>query len=179
MRSWPRCGGGDARALRGWPPACSSSRFVCAPRHSTRRFGSTYCMPSPVRRPRSRCPTSARWSRARTETSISARKNNLLFSDDPYRERDSPEHVRHTFGFGLIRATDGNLYGTSSRGGLGFGTIVRVASTGVVTTVYTFQGGYGGEEPGSLLQARDGNRLRCSGENKSEPLRPVDGGIFV
>ena len=82
------------------------------------------------------------------------------------------------FGFGLIRATDGNLYGTSSRGGLGFGTIVRVASTGVVTTVYTFQGGYGGEEPGSLLQASDGNFYGALGKTNPNPYDQYDGGIF-
>jgi uncharacterized repeat protein (TIGR03803 family) len=42
---------------------------------------------------------------------------------------------------GLIKDSDGNLYGTTAYGGLyGFGTIFEVSKTGVETVVYSFSG---------------------------------------
>jgi uncharacterized protein (TIGR03437 family) len=56
---------------------------------------------------------------------------------------------------GPIQATDGNFYGTTSTGGAnGYGTIFKITSDGMLTTLYSF--GYGCN-PGRLIQASDGN----------------------
>ncbi len=60
---------------------------------------------------------------------------------------------------GLIQATDGDFYGTTSQGGtMNSGTIFRITPGGTLTTLYSF-----GEDSGSagypagLIQASDGN----------------------
>ncbi len=60
----------------------------------------------------------------------------------------------------LVRAADGNLYGTTAYGGNG-GTVFRVAATGVLTTIYSFcsqlncpDGSY---PQAGLAQGTDGN----------------------
>jgi len=60
----------------------------------------------------------------------------------------------------LIKAADGNLYGTASGGGAyGHGTVFRFATNNnVVTTLYSFAGDYDGASPnGGLVQTADGN----------------------
>jgi uncharacterized repeat protein (TIGR03803 family) len=61
----------------------------------------------------------------------------------------------------LIQATDGNLYGTASYGGLyGQGAVFKVTLSGTVTTLYSFCGQAdcpdGAEPEGSLVQGIDG-----------------------
>ena len=53
----------------------------------------------------------------------------------------------------LVADSEGNLYGTTASGGLGFGTIYEIAAdTRALTTVYVFKGGVNGVAPnGSLL----------------------------
>ena len=60
---------------------------------------------------------------------------------------------------GLIQATDGNFYGTTSGGGQhDVGTIFRLTPAGVETVLYSFVGGTGdGEYPEGLIQGQDGN----------------------
>ena len=63
---------------------------------------------------------------------------------------------------GLIQATDGNLYGTTSNGGAGAGgTVFEITTNGALTTLYAFcsqPGSADGLTPyGDLLQATDGN----------------------
>lgn len=66
---------------------------------------------------------------------------------------------------GLIQATDGNFYGTATKGGAnGNGTIFRVTTTGTVTLLYTFgsvdargHNTTGAEPTGGLVQGKDGN----------------------
>jgi uncharacterized repeat protein (TIGR03803 family) len=60
---------------------------------------------------------------------------------------------------GVIQGTDGNFYGTSYDGGANnLGTIFKVTPTWVVTTLWSFGGGTGGELTQSgLLQGKDGN----------------------
>jgi uncharacterized repeat protein (TIGR03803 family) len=52
---------------------------------------------------------------------------------------------------GVLQATDGNLYGTTSGGGLG-GTIFQATLSGALTTLQSF----GGEPQGGLLQSTNG-----------------------
>ena len=64
--------------------------------------------------------------------------------------------------WGVVQATDGNFYGTTSLGGAnGQGTVFKIAQTGTLTTVYSFcsqtgctDGSYASE---GLVQATDGN----------------------
>jgi uncharacterized repeat protein (TIGR03803 family) len=61
---------------------------------------------------------------------------------------------------GLIQATDGNLYGTTAYGGdaNGDGTIFRISTNGVFSTLYVFTGGSDSANPwAGLVQASDGN----------------------
>ena len=62
----------------------------------------------------------------------------------------------------LIQATDGNIYGTTSYGGSGSscssgcGTIFKMTSAGVVTTLHSF-GISDGSVPDGMIQGADGN----------------------
>lgn len=47
----------------------------------------------------------------------------------------------------LVLFIDGNLYGTTSSGGTGFGTIFKLSRSGVITTLHTFTGGADGGTP--------------------------------
>jgi uncharacterized protein (TIGR02597 family) len=70
-----------------------------------------------------------------------------------------------TRAFGLIQASDGNLYGVSSEGGNisdnypnGLGTIFRISISGVFTTLYNFsESDFPVSSPYSLIQGPDGN----------------------
>jgi len=58
---------------------------------------------------------------------------------------------------GLVRATDGNLYGTTSQGGIGGqGTVFRITTNGLLTTLAWFNGTNGAAPQSSLIQARNG-----------------------
>ncbi len=62
----------------------------------------------------------------------------------------------------LIQASDGNLYGTTSRGGPlygsgGYGTIFQITPNGILTTLYSFSGPDGWSPEAGLLQGTDGN----------------------
>src|SRR5205823_2282312 len=65
----------------------------------------------------------------------------------------------------LVLGTDGNFYGTTGSGGLGFsgdswsgnGTIFRLTPEGVLTTLISFNGTNGNSPQAALLQAKDGN----------------------
>ena len=60
---------------------------------------------------------------------------------------------------GLVQASDGNLYGTTSEGGTnGYGTIFRITTSGTLTAPYSFTDGHDGARPyAGLMQASDGN----------------------
>jgi uncharacterized repeat protein (TIGR03803 family) len=59
---------------------------------------------------------------------------------------------------GLIQATDGNLYGTTSEGGWGGqGTMFRLTTNGGLTTVLWFNGANGANPQCQLVQAQDGS----------------------
>ena len=63
----------------------------------------------------------------------------------------------------LVQATDGNLYGTTDRGGanVDFGTVFKITPSGTLTTLYSFcsQSGCADGAPpiAGLVQATDGN----------------------
>src|SRR6476659_535728 len=40
---------------------------------------------------------------------------------------------------GLLKASDGNFYGTTANGGYGYGTIFKITPSGTLTTVYRFR----------------------------------------
>jgi uncharacterized repeat protein (TIGR03803 family) len=58
----------------------------------------------------------------------------------------------------LIQATDGNLYGTTAGGGANgnFGTVFRITTSGVLETLYSFDGA-DGTTPRGVVQGFDGN----------------------
>lgn len=62
---------------------------------------------------------------------------------------------------GLVQATNGDLYGTTSDGGDafgGFGTVFKITPSGTLTTVHIFAGNFTGIEPvAGLVQAANGD----------------------
>jgi uncharacterized protein (TIGR03437 family) len=65
---------------------------------------------------------------------------------------------------GLVVATDGNFYGTTSQGGStetskssGWGTIFQLSPSGTLTTLHSFAGADGASPTSGLIQASDGN----------------------
>jgi uncharacterized repeat protein (TIGR03803 family) len=59
---------------------------------------------------------------------------------------------------GLVQATNGILYGTTSTGGTLTGTVFSISAGGTLHTIHNFTGFAHGSMPeGSLLQATDGN----------------------
>jgi uncharacterized repeat protein (TIGR03803 family) len=59
---------------------------------------------------------------------------------------------------GLVQATDGNLYGTTSQGGIGGqGTVFQITTDGLLTTLLWFYGTNGANSQSSLIQAQDGS----------------------
>jgi uncharacterized repeat protein (TIGR03803 family) len=57
---------------------------------------------------------------------------------------------------GLFRDSEGDLYGTTSQGGAGNGTVFRLDTNNVLTTLYTFKGGTDGGAPDSTLVSING-----------------------
>jgi len=58
---------------------------------------------------------------------------------------------------GLLEGTDGNLYGTTSLGGIGGqGTVFRITTGGALTTLVWFDGTNGASPQSSLIQANNG-----------------------
>ncbi|HEY6271196.1 MAG TPA: choice-of-anchor tandem repeat GloVer-containing protein [Terriglobales bacterium] len=72
----------------------------------------------------------------------------------------------HTFGgidganprAALVQGTDGNLYGTTSNGGMNLdGTVFKITLGGTLTTLHNFDGADGILPEAALVQASDGN----------------------
>jgi uncharacterized repeat protein (TIGR03803 family) len=58
----------------------------------------------------------------------------------------------------MLQATDGNLYGTTSGGGVNSsGTVFKISTDGTLTTLYRFGGTDGYQPVSGLVQATDGN----------------------
>ena len=66
---------------------------------------------------------------------------------------------------GLIQATDGNFYGTTSAGGAygNYGTIFKITLAGQLTTLHSFSSTDGAIPGGGLIQATDGNFYGTAG----------------
>jgi uncharacterized repeat protein (TIGR03803 family) len=65
---------------------------------------------------------------------------------------------------GLVQGNDGNLYGTTEFGGTNgigygsYGTVYKISTNGVLTSLYSFKGyGDGANPETALVQGRDGN----------------------
>jgi uncharacterized repeat protein (TIGR03803 family) len=62
---------------------------------------------------------------------------------------------------GLVQATDGNFYGTTSSGcshyGCGGGTVFKITPSGTLTTLHSFSDAGGANPYAGLVQATDGN----------------------
>ena len=79
---------------------------------------------------------------------------------------------------GLVQASDGNFYGTTSQGGVGLGGgVFKITPGGVLTTLYTFTRSTDGEHPeAALLKATDGNfygTTSGSGVNGTAPAGTI------
>jgi uncharacterized repeat protein (TIGR01451 family) len=78
---------------------------------------------------------------------------------------------------GLIQATNGAFYGTTSAGGAnGYGTVFRMNASGVVTTLHDFQGPDGRFPAGGLVQSPGGSFY---GTTAQGGMGADDGTIFV
>jgi uncharacterized repeat protein (TIGR03803 family) len=84
-------------------------------------------------------------------------------------------------GTGLVQATNGNFYGTTSQGGANnYGTVFEITPEGTLTTLHSFNGadGAGG---GALIQASNGNLYGTTsngGANGACPTGPGCGTVF-
>jgi uncharacterized repeat protein (TIGR03803 family) len=60
---------------------------------------------------------------------------------------------------GLVEGTDGSFYGTTQSGGTNgmYGTVFRVGTTGVLTSLHSFSGNDGANPRAELAQGRDGD----------------------
>ncbi len=56
----------------------------------------------------------------------------------------------------LVQGYDGNMYGTTTSGGSGFGTVFKISTSGALTTLHAFND-TDGNEPSALIQGTDGN----------------------
>ncbi len=86
--------------------------------------------------------------------------------------------------FGLVQATDGNLYGATAAGGnisdcnsQGCGTLFKISTGGKLTTLHTFDG-TDGASPVALVQATNGNFYGATtgGANNNCPQNPTTDG---
>jgi uncharacterized repeat protein (TIGR03803 family) len=91
---------------------------------------------------------------------------------------------------GLTLGSDGNFYGTTTKGGAdNFGTIFRVTGSGSLTTLYSFKNGTDGASPyGPPIQGADGNfygttsagtAYRITSSGTFTPLGAIPGGSFA
>ena len=57
----------------------------------------------------------------------------------------------------LVQGTDGNFYGTTRRGGGGYGTVFKITPMGVMSTLWNFNGTNGSDPQAELIQSNDEN----------------------
>jgi uncharacterized repeat protein (TIGR03803 family) len=69
---------------------------------------------------------------------------------------------------GLTLGTDGNFYGTTPSGGIGWGTIFRITPTGTYTLIHSFNGFSEGTSPNAPpIQGFDGNLYGLAGDGNN------------
>ena len=71
---------------------------------------------------------------------------------------------------GLMLGTDGYLYGTTTDGGLGSGTVFRITGPGKLTTLHAFNFTDGAYPNARLVQATDGNFYGTTAEGGANGL---------
>jgi uncharacterized repeat protein (TIGR03803 family) len=75
---------------------------------------------------------------------------------------------------GLVLATNGNFYGTTSNGGAhGYGTGFKITPTGTLTTLHSFAGADGADPVAGLVQGTDGNFYGTTHSGGAEGLGTV------
>jgi uncharacterized repeat protein (TIGR03803 family) len=87
---------------------------------------------------------------------------------------------------GLVQATDGNFYGTTSAGGtfgnscayFGCGTVFKITSGGALTALHNFDGTDGEQPDAGLVQATDGNFYGTTVEGGGNDLCTSCGTVF-
>jgi uncharacterized repeat protein (TIGR03803 family) len=85
----------------------------------------------------------------------------------------------------LVQGIDGNLYGTTTEGGNGFGTVFKMTATGILTTLYSFRTRVncsdGASPYGNLTLGTDENfygTAASGGEGQPNPCYFGNGTIF-
>ena len=64
----------------------------------------------------------------------------------------------------MIQGSDGNFYGTTFEGGVGYGAVYRITPQGQVRVLYSFTAGNDGFNPyGGVIQASDGSFYGTTG----------------
>jgi uncharacterized repeat protein (TIGR03803 family) len=76
---------------------------------------------------------------------------------------------------GLVQGSDGSFYGTTDGGGTnGYGTVFKISTNGVLTSLYSFTGGNDGRDPqAGLVQGRDGFLYGTTAEGGTNDLGTV------
>ena len=90
---------------------------------------------------------------------------------DPVNNPEFPNSSGAYPAAGLLQASDGNLYGTASQGGTyGYGTIFRMTTNGVLTTLVAFDHRHGAGPKSRLTEGMDGNLYGMTAAGGSNPL---------
>lgn len=83
---------------------------------------------------------------------------------------------------GLVQATNGNFYGTTSQGGANnYGTVFEITAEGTLTTLHSFNGADGANPGAALIQASNGNFYGTTsngGNINACPTGPGCGTVF-
>ncbi len=78
----------------------------------------------------------------------------------------------------LIQASDGSLYGTTSKGGNGYGSIYKLTLGGQFTSLYSLPPSSLSQSPEGLLEASDGNLYGATTGGDSQLFRITKSGAF-
>jgi uncharacterized repeat protein (TIGR03803 family) len=79
----------------------------------------------------------------------------------------------------LTVGPDGNLYGTTTSGGIYWGTVFKITTNGILTTLYSFTNGNDGGSPNALTLGSDGNFYGTEGGGQDYVFKVTTGGILT